>query len=117
MKKVFISSRFRADTIEGRDKNVAQAVHLAREAMNMGYLPILPHLYFPSLLDDFDVEARGQGIVAGLVLLEDCDELVVYDDDGISDGMAIEIAYWKAKKQRDPITWHTFANKNLQSVN
>jgi len=109
MTKIFISSRLRGNI----QANTETAKELAKTAFEMGYIPIMPHLYFPLFLDDKSAEKRGAGIVAGLFLMKDCDQLVIYDDDGISDGMAIEIAYWKATKYTEPVTWNIFKSRNF----
>lgn len=90
MKKVFICSPYRGDT-EG---NVEKAGEYCRQAIGEGYLPIAPHLYFTQFLNDDDKKERNQGIMAGLEMLEMCDEVWVYGT-AISEGMAREIAYSK----------------------
>lgn len=113
MKKVFVSSRFRGDT----HANIETAKDLAREVIQMGHIPIMPHLYFPLFLNDADPYDRGVGLVAGLMLLKDCDDMVIYDDDGVSDGMAIEIAFWKATKHLEPKRWQSFIGGQFKPVN
>ena len=58
--------------------------------MNVGYLPITPHLLFPQFLRDSDADEREIGMHMGLVLLSMCQELWVFGET-ISPGMAREI--------------------------
>jgi hypothetical protein len=108
MRKIFISSRLKGNI----QSNTETAKELARQAIELGYIPIMPHLYFTQFLSE-ETQDRATGIVAGLFLMKDCDQFVIYDDDGISDGMAIEIAYWKATKYTEPVLWNTFKSRHF----
>jgi hypothetical protein len=82
---VYIASPMRGD-IEGNLKRAAAYCHAAAEA---GVIPIAPHLYFSSYLDDRIPEERATGMEMGLQILRRCDELWVF---GIpTEGMKAEI--------------------------
>jgi hypothetical protein len=84
-KKAYICSPYRGDV----EKNVENAILLCKYALNQGYLPVCPHIYFPQFLNDNVAEERELGIGVGLNLLELCD--VVFTFGNVSDGMKSEI--------------------------
>jgi hypothetical protein len=87
MKKVFICSSLRGDI----QANIAKTAKICRWAMlTHGALPIAPHIYFTQFLDDGSPAERELGIRAGLELLRDCDELLVFGD-RVTEGMTREI--------------------------
>lgn len=87
MKKVFICSPYRGDT----SRNIEQAKRYARFAYGCKYLPIVPHLYFPSFLSDDVPSERMDGIMLGLELMKQCEEIWIFGC-RITDGMAFELA-------------------------
>ena len=92
MKKVYICSKYRGDV----ERNVEKARRYCRFALDKGFLPIAPHLYFTQFLDDSKDEERAKGIEAGVQLLLECSELWLFMDDGEpSVGMSYEIAMAK----------------------
>ena len=97
LKKVFICSPFRprGSTKEAREKdwnrNVAIAQRACRHAVDRGYVPYAPHLYFPHFLSEADPDEREMGIILGLTWLARCDEIWVVGD-RISEGMKREIS-------------------------
>jgi len=82
MKRVYICSPYAGDEA----RNAARARELCRFAIKDGCAPYAPHLLYPRILDD-----RQAGLVCGLAFLEVCDEIWVYADKGISEGMRGEI--------------------------
>ena len=64
-KKIFICSPYRG-RVEENKKN---AVSYARITAMSGDVPIVPHLYFPSFLDDNIPNERMTGIAMGLELM------------------------------------------------
>ena len=65
-----------------------------------GDVPIVPHLYFPSFLDDNIPNERMTGIAMGLELMDICDEVYVFGFD-ITEGMKFELNH--AKETRKPV--------------
>ena len=106
LKKVFICSPFRprGETREEKEKdwkrNIDVANKACRYAVNHGYVPYAPHLYFPQFLSEADPEEREMGILLGLTWLAGCNELWVIGD-RISEGMEKEIT--KAKEWHIPV--------------
>lgn len=96
MKKVYISSPYRTTQKEAVPavKELARNLRLARKgcrmAVDRGFIPVAPHLFFPQFLNE-DSE-REIGIELGMELLKECDEIWVLGS-RISDGMADEISY------------------------
>lgn len=91
---VYICSPFAGD----RKRNVQAARRYCRYAVDVGCIPIAPHLFFPQFMDE-DTE-RGLAIFMGNVLLSKCYEVWVFGDN-VSAGMAAEIAY--AGKKGKPV--------------
>ena len=96
MNKVYVSSPFRGD----EDGNVAKARWYARYVADEGYLPIVPHIYFPQFLRDHIPEERNKAMQMNRVLLLECSELWVFGT-VISKGMKQEIEW--AKEASIPI--------------
>ena len=57
----------------------------------MKAIPVCPHIYFTQFLDDNNELERQIGMDFGLRLLSECNKVIVFDDDGISEGMKKEI--------------------------
>lgn len=97
MKKIFVCSPYRGDV----EKNRANALRYRNMAVRSGYLPYVPHLYFPQFLDDHDPEQREAGMAAGLEWLEICAEVWVFGKP--TEGMQIEIFH--AEKLGKKVRW------------
>lgn len=85
MKKVFICSPLRGNYT----KNINRAQHHSRNVALSGSLPLTPHLYFTTFLNDDKEEERKIGMEMGLELLKLCDEVNVYGEP--TEGMKEEI--------------------------
>ncbi len=92
---VFICSPYRG---VNKERNVENAKRYCRHAVMSGKIPICPHLYFTRFLDDGIARERTMGIRIGLECLKNCDEMWVFPNNGISEGMQAEIDF--AKKHR-----------------
>ena len=94
---VYICSPFAGDT----EKNTIAARRYSRFAVDMGYIPIAPHLLFPQFLDDEDPSERELGLFFGNAVMSKCSEVWVFGD-RISSGMKAEIerAKWKNYRLR-----------------
>lgn len=93
---VFICSRYAGDV----ERNLEIARSLCPMAVEARCVPFAPHLYFTQFLDDSDPEQRALGISLGLRFMELCDEVWVYVGDGVSEGMAREVAHARAIGKR-----------------
>lgn len=96
-KLIFVCSKLRGNF--NRNRKIAE--YLCRIVTLLGQIPIAPHVYFTRFLDDSDEDERALGIESGMELLRHCDEVWVFDFDGISEGMKMEIEY--AQKHNKPI--------------
>lgn len=94
-KLVYICSPYRADTPEGVAENERKAERYCRQAIESGYIPIAPHLYFTRFLDDRIEAEREAGLQMGRAILLECSELWICGD-RISAGMKAEIETAKA---------------------
>ena len=86
------------------DENQAKARCYCRFAVDSGYIPLAPHIYFPQFMNDGLPEDRNLALFMDIVLLSKCAELWVFGEI-ISQGMSIEIE--KAKRKRQPIRYFT----------
>ena len=84
---IYICSPYSGDT----QTNTLRAREYCRAAMEEGYLPVAPHLYFPQFLDDTLPEERETGLCICERLLVRCAEVWVFGG-RISSGMKREMA-------------------------
>lgn len=91
---VYICSPLRGDVLE----NQQRAKGFCKLALQAGYIPIAPHIYFTQFLDDENQEERAQGIEAGLELLKLCCKMWVFLPPGgqLTQGMKQEIELAKS---------------------
>lgn len=98
MEKVYVCSQY--GTRGNRETNLEFAKVFCMAVIEEGKIPICPHLFYSSVLND-DVESqRAAGLRMGLELLEDCSELRIFSR--LSEGMKGEIL--KAEKLGIPVT-------------
>ena len=107
MKKIFVCSPYRGNI----EENTKKAVFTARVICNCGYIPVVPHLYFPQFLNDDDQFERIKGIEYGIELMKGCDQLWLIGPE-ISKGMECELEV--AKKIRIPVILY---DKELRRLN
>ena len=77
--------------------NKVHARRYCRFAVDSGFIPLAPHLFFPQFMQD-DSE-RNLAMFMNIVLLSKCTEIWVFGGH-ITKGMAIEISRAKRKGQR-----------------
>ena len=92
---VYICSPLRGD-IEG---NLRRAAAYSRAAVESGAVPMTPHLFYASFLDDTKKADRIVGMAMGIEMLKRCDELWVFGKP--TEGMAAEIT--EAERLQIPI--------------
>jgi hypothetical protein len=107
MKMVYICSPYRAD----KEKNTERVRHYCRMADITGCLPIAPHLYFTTFLNDDSIMDRSDGMYMGLQLLTYCEEVWIFCNE-LSEGMIKEIK--KAKELNIPLK---FYNTEMEEIN
>lgn len=95
------------------EANQEKARTYCRHAVDTGYIPIAPHIYFPQFMNDSSLKERNLALFMDIVLLSKCAELWVFGD-AISKGMSIEIE--KAKRKGQPIRYFTENCKEVQAV-
>ena len=95
------------------EENQEAARRYCRYAVDSGYIPIAPHIYFPQFMNDNNAKERNLAMFMDVVLLSKCAELWVFGDT-ISKGMSMEIE--KAKRKGQPIRYFTAACKEVTSV-
>lgn len=90
---VYICSPYSGDI----GNNIKSARRYSRFAVDMGYIPITPHLLYPQFLDDNNLAERSLGLFFGNVLMAKCAEVWVFGSH-IAPGMSAEIERAKQKK-------------------
>lgn len=97
----YICSPYRGDA----KKNTKAAKNYCRYAIQRGYSPICPHLFFTQFLDDSKEEERQLGLGLAKRCIGFCDEFFVFLNENrtISEGMQGEIEY--AQEQGKKITF------------
>lgn len=85
---VIIESPYAGDV----ERNVAYALRCLKDSLMRGEAPIASHLLYTQVLDDRDPKQRSIGIEAGLAWRRVADASIVYEDYGISPGMAYGVA-------------------------
>ena len=83
---VYVCSPFSGDPAGNAEK----ARRYCRFAVDGGYAPFAPHLFFPQFLDDGIPEERELGLFMAIIMLTKCAELWVFGEQ-ITRGMAQEI--------------------------
>jgi len=99
MKKIFVCSPYRGDT----EKNTKRAAQAAKILCECGYMPIVPHLYFPNFLKEEDQHERLRGIELGIELMKDCHKIWLLGPE-ITSGMEYELEV--AKKFKIPVAMY-----------
>lgn len=97
---VFICSPYADDPLN----NERRAIRYCRFAVQQGYIPIAPHIYFTRILDERVPADRELGLFMGQVLLTKCVELWVFGS-RITSGMERELS--KAEERNMPIRYFT----------
>ena len=90
-KTVYICSPYRGDDEKETTKHIEYAVELLEFALTSGAAPIVPHLYFPQVLDDCIESDREIALRCGRTFLKKCDMMIAGCRYGISEGMQEEI--------------------------
>ena len=83
---VYVCSPFSGNPVG----NAEQARRYCRFAVDTGYAPFAPHLFFPQFLDDENPDERELGMFMAIIMLTKCAELWVFGD-RITRGMSQEI--------------------------
>ena len=89
---VYVCSPFSGDPAGNAEK----ARRYCRFAVDSGYAPFAPHLFFPQFLDDGIPEERELGLFMAIIMLTKCAELWVFGEQ-ITRGMAQEIRKAEAR--------------------
>ena len=93
MKLVILESPYAAANRRTVEDNVEYAKRCVRDSLGLGEAPLVSHLLYTQvgILDDNNVEQRMLGIQAGHTWYEVAEGCVVYNDYGVSNGMAAGI--------------------------
>lgn len=86
------------------ESNQAKARSYCRFAVDSGYIPIAPHIYFPQFMNEHSPKERNLALFMDMVLLTKCAEVWVFGDT-ISRGMSVEME--KARRKGQPIRYFT----------
>lgn len=104
---VYICSPLSGDV----EQNQENARRYCRFAVDSGYIPIAPHLFFPQFMNDSSSRERNLALFMDIALLSKCAELWVFGET-VTSGMSIEIE--KAKRKGQPIRRFTADCKEVK---
>ncbi|MGN0851835.1 MAG: DUF4406 domain-containing protein [Kiritimatiellia bacterium] len=91
---IYVASPFHGDgTAESQRENMKRAAVYCAWVVQRGHVPYAPHLLFPNFLDENKPEHREIALKAGQAMLNRCDQLWAFTENGISDGMRAEMDY------------------------
>lgn len=96
MMKIFICSPYQGNIEENKKK----AAYYAKIVAKAGNVPVAPHIYFPTFLDEKNPNERMTGIEMGLELMDTCDMVYVFGFE-ITEGMRFELEH--AKEMKKPV--------------
>jgi len=88
---VFICSPYRAANSGTHLRNTDYARQAMFDSFARAEAPFVPHILYPQILNDDDEVDHNLAIAAANAWMEMADTLAVYEDLGISAGMAAEI--------------------------
>lgn len=97
---VYICSPLAGDMEQNQEKTRTYC----RYAVDSGFIPIAPHIYFTQFMNDNSKKERDLALFMDIVLLSKCAELWVFGST-ITNGMSIEIE--KAKRKGQLIRYFT----------
>jgi len=94
MEKVYIISRYSANTRKERRFNREVAQHFCRKILKEGKRTVAPHLYYTQFCDDGDPQERALGLELAIKDLDECDSFLLVIIGGVvSAGMRGEIEH------------------------
>ena len=85
------------------ENNLKYARRAMRDSMERGEAPFASHLLYTQVLNDDNPIERNAGIALGYAWMDYADEVVVYKDYGISEGMMLAIE--RAKSNDIPVIY------------
>jgi len=92
-KLVYIATPYRSENKEQFKRQLEYTKSVAHDEVKKGNDVIVPHLYYPSFLDDNDDTERALGMKSAIRLMLRCDEVLVGTKYGISEGVRNEVEY------------------------
>lgn len=100
---IYVCSPYRAETDDEIKRNVKNALMYSEYVISEACVPLAPHLLYPRFLNDAVENDRTIGMICAHTLLCRCDELWVFGENGISEGMMQEI--FEAQRMGMQIRW------------
>lgn len=87
---IYIATPYRANSKVLFDKQIAYTKQIAKGKVIQGHDVIVPHLYYPSFLDDDKKNERELGMKSAMKLILACDCLLIGIKFGKSEGVLAE---------------------------
>ena len=87
---VYVCSPYRADSKEEIERNVNYAIGCSEFTISQARVPLAPHLLYTRFLNDEVADDRIIGMICAGTLLRRCDEIWVFGEYGVSEGMREE---------------------------
>ena len=100
---VIIESPYSGDVV----RNTAYARACLLDSLRRGEAPFASHLLYTQVLDDTNPKERTLGLYTGFEWHAAADVIAVYDDFGVSGGMAIGLSHWKSVHGEEGIEYRS----------
>ena len=87
---IYVCSPYRAPSEEEVNRNVEYAMGCSEFVITQACVPLAPHLLYTRFLNDDVADDRFIGMICSDTLLRRCDEIWVFGEYGVSEGMREE---------------------------
>ena len=87
---IYVCSPYRGESEEEVSRNVEYAMGCSEFVITQAYVPLAPHLLYTRFLNDDVADDRLIGMICADTLLRRCDEIWVFGEYGVSEGMREE---------------------------
>jgi hypothetical protein len=109
-KSIFVSAPYTANELHTQEQNIKRAREIGKYIIELGYFPLVPHVYFDNWLSDNADRELVMDLCFNWISMSDV--LLVDDRFTVSEGMQQEISY--AEEINKPIIYlYNSANKNM----
>ena len=88
---IYVCSPYRGESEEEVSRNVEYAMGCSEFVITQACVPLAPHLLYTRFLNDDVADDRLIGMICADTLLRRCDEIWVFGEYGVSEGMREEI--------------------------
>jgi hypothetical protein len=113
-KLTIIESPYKATQYYTEEQHRLYLLHCMEDSVRRGEAPFASHLLLPEILDDDDGFERAVGIRCGFAWGQHAEQIAVYQDFGLSQGMREAVNYYQSIGK--PIEWRILPHKVVASI-